>query len=247
MPALINRNQPRGAEIVAELFLTRNFEEPVYEPDGNIPPDFWLPSLNVAIEVRQLEQMNGKKGWNVFTDAMQRNIEKALRDFAQTGENITYWIIPEYNPRQVVPWKKDEQDIRNAIALFLELRKTSSIELPCELDVNQDIHLYIDFGSPTGQLFRINPINSGQEFYQNIATYLEAIQFCINEKSHKIMKNSKKYASWWLCLVDGIEFWHNPDDNEINDTIARISNLEIFEKVIIISGNGERLLASISK
>jgi hypothetical protein len=96
--------------IVEKLLRNIGYTSVVFEPDGNIPPDF-LADDRIAIEVRRLNQNfdtgNGKKGLEEAAIPLWKNIEKLVLSIK--GPTDKSWFVYFRFSRPVKPWKAMEK------------------------------------------------------------------------------------------------------------------------------------------
>lgn len=96
------------SEQLAERYLTSlNLGKVVYEPDGNVPPDFAVGG-SIAVEVRRLNQNHergeGKtQGLEEIDIPLRHRIQKHLREFAPS-RNGECWYVGYGFRRPVESW-----------------------------------------------------------------------------------------------------------------------------------------------
>jgi hypothetical protein len=230
-------------EITTDKYLKKNYgENVVYEPDGNIPPDF-LVNSKYAVEVRRLNQQffnnNHTVGLEKLSFPLNNALEEVLTSYDSQYSGKSYWVSIYYErPITNIPQVKSE--MRIALNDFLQ----SDWTLPCTIRVNKNIELWIDSASLSGEhLFRIASEGDDDIGGEVISVYVQNIRYCIADKSVKISRYKSRYKEWWLYLVDYMEL--GLDQEDIQTVISTVSNLEEFSKVVIINYTGELLLLEV--
>jgi hypothetical protein len=111
-----------GSEKSALVYLSSLGQSPiVYEPDGNIPPDF-LVNGRIAVEVRRLNYNRAtKSGETRGLEEIQFALRNCMKEvFASLGppKADKSWFVCYQFSRPVPPLAKLKRDVRNALAAF---------------------------------------------------------------------------------------------------------------------------------
>jgi len=228
-------------EKVAKKYLEQqNLGVVVFEPDGNIAPDFAL-SKNIAIEVRRLnrslfigeDEVISEEEIYIKFSAMLNDVAK---NFDATYDNKTFFIgIEHITPFK--PKKSIKKHLEDKLTDFLNSYRGN---LPFRLKINKDIELII---------FELQPI-AGRVFVP-IATmhlpapvivdlYNENIKNYIAEKSRKIQRYKYKYSEWWWLLVDMAKW--DLDLYELGKIKSSIIDLGLFDSVVVIDHEANLIL-----
>lgn len=97
------------SEELAERYLTSlDLGEVVYEPDGNVPPDFAIAGT-IAVEVRRLNQnheleIGRTQGLEEVDIPLRRKMQKYLWSFAPSREGESWYVGYNFK-RPLEPWK----------------------------------------------------------------------------------------------------------------------------------------------
>jgi hypothetical protein len=87
----------RQEQIVKEYLESKGYTDIVYEPDGNIPPDF-LVDNKIAIEVRRLNQNfvaeGESKGLEEVEIPLYHTIVKIVSEFDDRFIDRSYFVFP---------------------------------------------------------------------------------------------------------------------------------------------------------
>lgn len=218
-------------KIVADYLAHLGYTNVVYEPDGNIPPDF-LVNGNIAIEVRRLNQ-------NHFEDSHARGLEEVaiplwmrIKELAASlgapTENESWFVFFRF-ARPIESWKTLGPKLRKAFETFVAspikqkgtIFNTSRFELDVFRSSNPHATMFIMGGCSDEE--------SGGWLLSEMETN---ISHCASEKSGKIEKVRSKYEHWWLALVDHIS--HGLDDFDREMFRDQVSISHDWEKIILI-------------
>jgi hypothetical protein len=221
-----------ASEAVAEKLLNHlGFQSVVYEPDGNVPPDF-LADGRIAVEVRRLNQNhdsgNGLRGLEETSIPLWQKIEKLGRSFGSAkGES---WFLCFSFSRPVKPWKELEPELRAALVAFMAQpnRKSGLVfaDDSFELDV-------LRASQPLERYFLVGGSSDHQSGGFLVAQMLENIAHCAAEKLQKIANFRCNYSEWWLVLIDHIGLGLSGSDKQL--LLAHAKRPAGWDKIILVS------------
>jgi hypothetical protein len=221
-------------------------ENVVWEPDGNVPPDFLVDSV-IAVEARRLNQNYSDRGKSEGLEEVSIPIREmfngVLKSFDSFYQGNTYWVYIRFERPLITNMRQAKKDMEVALRSLLTYRVS---EFPHKLTVSAKIKFTIFPSQPIdGRVFR--PAIGLDEDADGlvIPTYIGNLRHCIIKKSSKVANYLPKYRVWWLYLVDHIGW--GLDVRETKDLVSSISDIGNFDGVFIISNNGETLLASKSR
>lgn len=221
-----------AAEQCVERFLKwKGYTNVVFEPDGNIPPDF-LINGKVAVEVRRLIQYESTTGVpksvSESSIPLDKNLKKLLSDLGPPTKQQSWFVYVRFS-RPVESWNKLEPRIRSWLEAFR--------------DGPQMVGTSNDFGNGfTMKVFRalkhqslfVLAGYSDQDSGGWITAQLdESLKIVIPEKSAKITKYRLKYAEWWLVLTDHIGT--GLDAEERAKFKDKFSLLHDWDKIILVN------------
>jgi hypothetical protein len=195
------------SETLAKEYLCHlGFEDIIYEPDGNIPPDF-LVNKRIAVEVRQLNQ-------NEITDSEYRGLEelaiplsmrvrKLLASLgpADSGDS---WFVCYTFKRPFLPWDQLQAVLRKELKAFRETRPAQS---RTKIRIND--HFQLDLIRATDahpSLYVFGGYSDHDSGGWVLSETQKNLRICIKEKTQKIARFRKKYQEWWLILIDLIGY-----------------------------------------
>jgi hypothetical protein len=217
-------------EIAKEHLLFRSFSEIVYEPDGNIPPDF-LVEGRIACEVRRLNQNDFSAAPHMGLENSEISLTKHLaRILASYGtSNVTRFL--DVNFRRPLPKLPVlEKEARN----FLD--KVAIGALPegtiCTVGLNVEL-TYLCSIVDSGQTFELNDVNDPDWGGWILEVFDKNLRLCIDEKTRKIASYRSKYPEWWLILIDRVTYGLSDHNWSQFRQSARIDH--DWDKVIIVN------------
>ncbi len=222
-------------EKLADDYLKNIYNNVLFEPDGNIPPDF-LINNDIAVEVRRLNQhkiISGKyqpldnKSLSIF-----HSIEKAIESIKSENNNCYIVSIDFEQPIDIRFIKKE---IINRLKQFLG----NPVPLPCKIEINDSFSFEIYPAEPkyssTFILGAMNDLDNGGFI---LSLLIKNINICIDEKTEKIQRYRNKYRIWWLILIDTIGY--GSYKSEINSIKSKLVIDPVWSKIIILNTlNGE--------
>jgi hypothetical protein len=204
----------------------------IFEPDGNIPPDFSVGS-STGVEVRRLNQNyfgeDDPKGLEELSIPLWRILEKEASKFNNQFAGKSYWIFAHYRRPPKQSGGETAKSVRDSLVDFL--RRGGKV--PDELAVNDHLKLMVYPSSPVqGRVFRLGGGMDRDSGGWLIPMYADNISYCIREKSLKIAPYKDRYATWWLLVVDFLGWGIN--DSEESELRSMIPGLGQFDRVILI-------------
>lgn len=219
---------------VYEYLLSLNIGQVVYEPDGNIPPDF-LIGKNIAIEARRLNQNyrsadGSSKGLEDESIPLWQKIEKLLQSYGP-ATNGQCWFVGIDFSRPIGSWKQLESKIRNKLNSFIQ---NPSIDIQ-SFQISDNFELdFIPSSVDYGYCFMMGASSDNDSGGLILGLLEENLQLCIVQKELKIAPYKNRYSNWWLVMTDHISFSLNDDDRILfnNEIAPRIKHT--FEKIILL-------------
>lgn len=217
--------------IVEKLLKHRGFQNVVYEPDGNVPPDF-LADGRVAVEVRRLNQNhdsgNGKRGLEEISIPLWQKVEKLGGSFgSSTGES---WFLFFRFSRPIKPWKVQEPKLRAALVAFLAQPARNSGRVYTDDNFELDV---IRTPQPLEHVFHMGGSSDHQSGGFIVAEMLENITHCASEKLKKIANFRNNYPEWWLVLTDHIGL--GLDDHDKQQLLGHAKRPAGWDKIVVVS------------
>jgi len=227
--------------IAKQYLLGLGLGQVVFEPDGNIPPDFSI-GKTIGVEVRRLNQQyfgdSDSTGLEQLTFSLWDLIEKELSKFDSKYNGNTYFIGIEYFRPYTKTAKETVKSIREELNKFL----LSGNAPPADLPINSNLIFSLFLASPIpGRTFVIEGGLDHDSGGAILPMYIDNINYCIEQKSKKINPYLNKYKDWWLLLVDVMGWGMNIKDSAF--VKSNINSLGNFNRMVIIRyGDGQFLL-----
>lgn len=217
--------------LVHQHLVQLGFKDIIYEPDGNVPPDF-LVNGTIAIEVRRLNQNHfdgvTTKGLEEVAIPLWNKIENLVKRVENPLTNESWFVFFRFG-RPVEPWKTLEPKILSALRTFINspVRERGTILRECsfEIDVFRASKLY-------PSMFLMGGYSDDDSGGWVLAEMRKNILYCASEKSRKIARVRGTYPQWWLMLVDHIGHGLNDFDREMFRNQVSIEH--DWDKIVII-------------
>lgn len=214
--------------------------EVVFEPNGNIPPDFSLAG-RIAIEVRRLNQhsfRNGEiRGLEETSIPLFGLLPSALSEFDSLYEGHSYWVSIRFR-RPIGKSSFVKKAITKALSAFLK----EPLQLPCDLRVTENIYFHL-FSSQAveGKVFRFASGTDRESGGFVLSEFTKNFKHCVEEKAQKVKNYRDRYSLWWLVLVDHIA--HGFEEAAKDEVKSMIGPITPWDKVVVLDSiSGNRML-----
>lgn len=224
----------KSEALAREYLVSRGLGEVVFEPDGNVPPDFAVGG-RIAVEVRRLNQNHVSaagfsEGLEEQDIPLRQRLEKYLSAFApsQSGE---CWYVGYGFRRPLEPWSTLKPLLDRALRSFAD----SATRARSKVEITK--HFEIDFmmaGVDHGSLFVLGVSMDEDSGGWVMAEVERNLRLCIAEKEAKIAPYRSRYPSWWLVLDDHIDFGMDPEDHDRFRTEVMPRIAHSFERIVLL-------------
>ena len=220
---------PTEKHVYAHL-VYRGYSDIVYEPDGNIAPDFLL-NKRVAVEARRLNQnkFNGFEHMGLEETAipLAMRMNKLLASYGPAQDGESWYVF--YRFARPIEWDSIESELRQVLLEFKQSSSRSKSTLMSSGTIEVDV-----FRAPRPLAsFYVLGGSSDQDSGGWLLEKLEEnIIYCAKEKWQKISNVKSRYPVWWLALVDHIGF--SLDDFERELFIEKVSIDHDWDKILVI-------------
>ena len=225
-------------KLVEDHLKHRSYVDVVYEPDGNIPPDF-LVDGHIAVEVRRLNQNHfagaAAKGLEEIAIPLWKRVKALLASMGPSINNESWFVHFRFN-RPVEPWKSLEPKLRNGLTSFM----ASSSQARCVVATGQgfDLEVFCRTSTPHPAMFVMAGCSDRESGGWLLAEMETNIRHCASEKARKIAKVQSKYPQWWLALVDHIGYSLDNFDREMFRDQVSIEHT--WDRIILIDPRDHR-------
>jgi len=199
--------EPNFDEKLAKTYLSQlGYSSIVYEPDGNIPPDF-LVDGKIAVEVRRLNQnstsQNGViKGLEEQTIPLWHKLENLLSSYG-VPQNGKSWFVGVRFRRPIESWNK----LMPKIQKLLEDIKNQELDKMVTYEISENFTIKFNpVPEPLDNMF-LMAVSTDMDAGGFILSKMEInLKLIVAEKSKKIEKFKSKYDEWWLILTNYIGY-----------------------------------------
>jgi hypothetical protein len=226
----------------ANFLAQRGYKNVVYEPDGNVPPDFLVVGY-LAVEVRRLNQNfdfgTRVEGLEQASIPLWKKIQALAASLGPPKHGVSWFVFYSFT-RPLEPWKLLKPKIRDALLTFMNdpaVREQSwKLSSGFELEVFRATKLFPTFFVMAGH---VDDDAGGWV----IPELLKNLAFCIGEKSKKIEKFKSRYPAWWLVLVDHVYFGREAYNHA--QVRKNVQEIGAWNKVVVINAESSNLVFEI--
>ena len=215
--------------------------------DPNAPPDIYIiPSIGV--EVTQLNQHFFGSGKPEGLGNLDHPLNEAFRDELESLNSKcistrSYSVYLQYKRPRGDSMHQIRKDVKQALIDFLD---SGISNLPYHKPINSEIMLSVyETRSTDGRVFVQAGSYDDDVGGAEISVYADNLRYLIAKKSDKIRGHLHEYNEWWLYLVDRIGF--SLDTDAISQIIKLVGNTGTFDKLVLLSTDGQNVMATMSK
>jgi hypothetical protein len=222
------------SEKLARAYLCHlGFDDIVYEPDGNVPPDF-LVGGEVAVEVRRLNQNeltnSGPRGLEETRIPFQMKLRKLLMELGPSRSGASWFVhytLTRPLPEPHIFFSKLRQ-------LLEEFKENEQKQMPCRIIADDNIEVDLRRAGDTYATFFLlgGGIDEDTDGWV-LAETERNLRICIDEKTWKVKPFRHKYPQWWLILVDRIGYGVDECDRELFSQHLKMKH--DWDKVLLIN------------
>lgn len=178
----------------------------IYQPDGNVPPDF-LVDGRIAVEVRRLNEnelteSGGFRGLETDRIATERKFRGLLREIgpAKSGSS---WFAGCKLKRPIPRWKHIDNELRRQLEEFRDNEDRQKLSV---LNIAEGFEVEVihkaSSNHPTCFVFAgCDDRDMGGVVFGDTQWNL---RLCVDDKLRRIARVRNKYPEWWLVFVDYI-------------------------------------------
>jgi hypothetical protein len=204
------------SEKIASSYLANlGFESIVFEPDGNVPPDF-LADARIAVEVRRLNQneltQSGFRSLEEVAIPLQMKIGKLLASLGPANQRAS-WFVHYSLKRPLLPWDQLAFKLQQCLE---EFRDDPRDEKPTSITIDDCLEVkLLRAGDPHSTFFVSGGYHDDDSGGWVLAETQRNLRLCIEEKTRKIAPFRHKYREWWLVLIDRIGYGVSDCDRDL--------------------------------
>jgi len=229
------------SERLADQYLrSLNLGAVVYEPDGNVPPDFSV-AARIGVEVRRLNQNfefvdGSREGLEQLSIPLWQRFKRFLPTIgpSQLGE---CWYVGLDFRRPLVEWRVLRPLIESRLRTFMLQPERA----PITIDICSNLALDLfRAGKDHGSFFVLGASSDDDAGGWVMGEVERNLRLCIAEKERKIRPYRTKYSAWWLVLADHIDYGMDPADRITfrREVMPRLQHS--FDKIILIDPRDHR-------
>lgn len=191
------------SEALAKQYLeTLDLGPIVYEPDGNVPPDFALKG-GIAVEVRRLNQNHGAldryEGLEQVEAVLYRFAQRLLPLFGSAPDGKGWWVFFRFF--RPLDLKKVKLELPNILKNFCAAPVPEGVNIEITQGFRIDIR---PAGIHVENLLMLGGYSDHDAGGFVAAEIIRNLNICIAEKVKKIIPHHNRYRQWWLVLPDHI-------------------------------------------
>lgn len=224
----------RTEKLVEGFLQSLGLSDIVYEPDGNVPPDFLIGGT-IAVEARRLNQLHtdvsGKVvGLEQADVPLWRTMTKVVHGFECANRPPTTYGIFYHFGRPIPPQTVVTKDVTSELEAFIAGDRVTpfKVSLPCGIQ----LHIF-DWKMDKGTAFRIAGSLDQQSGGYVVGNLQAALQFAILEKEAKVAPYRAGYKDWWLVLIDFVSW--GTDENDRRQLFSGWGVQHDFDKVFVVN------------
>jgi hypothetical protein len=221
----------RSETLARDHLVFRGYPNPVYEADGNVPPDFLLDG-RIAVEVRRLNENEPgvltPKGLEETEIPLLMGLQKLCRSFGPAQEAA--WWLALWFQRPIPPWSK----LTGAASRFLNSVKSGASQGRVARHIHDNVELEaIPRAGEGGDVFHVAVISDEDSGGWVLELLERNLRLCIDEKTAKVQSRRSRYPVWWLVLVDHVAYGLSEYDRAQFRTHVNISHS--WDSVIVLN------------
>ena len=227
----------RTEQLVAEYLSHQGIQSVVYEPDGNMPPDFVIDG-RIAVEVRRLNQNEeteaGPRGLEEIRIPLSQRIERFVETLGPLGSGES-WFVSHTIRRPVPPWKRIETFLRERLTVFSG--QASRRETEYVLDRGFRVRLF-RASKPHPTFFLLGGSSDRDSGGFVLAEMVRNIRICVEDKVAKVAELRSRYPEWWLVLVDHIGYGLSSADQDELRALVELS--AGWDRIVLVNPDNTR-------
>lgn len=219
----------RTEELAHRYLQHRELGEIIYEPDGNVPPDFVVDG-RIAVEVRRLDQLEpgGHRGVDETGRPFADRVRSMLASYGQGSE--AHWLALRFRR----PTPRQRSAISQAVDAFIAAILDGEVGIGAAHPVGHGAELvYLHRNAAIGDRFRVGAVLDYDSGGFLIPQFRRSLEHCVTEKSRKTAAFRPNYPEWWLLLVDELSYGLSVRDR--NDFFALEPLQNDWDRIIVVN------------
>ncbi len=206
----------------------------VYEPDGNVPPDFSLAG-SIGVEVRRLNQSHQRpdgstEGLEELAIPLWQRLKKLLPSISPSIEGESWFVWMDFR-RPIGQWKSLQMKIQRELFAFMSQANRTQ----CTIAIADNFQIDLLRASKDhGSFFLLGASSDDDSGGWVLAEVEQNLRRCIAEKELKIAPYRSRYKEWWLVLPDYIDYGMDPEDRETFKAEFAPNLRHAFDKIVLL-------------
>jgi len=216
---------------VYQYLTSQGFASVIYEPDGNVPPDF-LVDGRIAVEVRRLNQHedtgNGPRGLEHVQARVVAVLRGVCASIGPAASGVTWFLICQFR-RPLPRWRELRRALQSKLGSFVDTQETNSAWI--EIVPRFRIQLW---RSPEKQpnRFVVGALSDHDWGGFVLSEMRRNLLIVMDEKRRKVARVRSKYDVWWLVLANHIDC--SLSARERQELRAMVSVDDPWERVVLV-------------
>lgn len=224
-------------EAVAVFLSHSGYGDLVFEPDGNVPPDF-LVGGRIAVEVRRLNQNeeteNGYRGLEEVRIPLREAVARLLPTLGPSIAGESWYVVYRFWRPLPSPGEL-KKGLQAKLATFL----ADPANGEKEFTVGQRFRVeLLEAGRPYSDFFVLGGFTDRDSGGFVLSEMSRNIRICVQEKTGKVAAVRSRYPEWWLCLDDHIGYGLGEEDRAQLRTLLRLEHN--WDKIIVVNPEDPR-------
>jgi hypothetical protein len=227
-------------QLVDQYLRSLGLGEVIYEPDGNVPPDFCVGG-RIAVEVRRLNQNyefpdGSRQGLEQLSIPLWQRFKTYLPSLGPSLNGECWYVCLDFR-RPLEEWKTLRPLIDSQLRTFMALpmRAQASVQITPNLSLD-----FLRAAKDHGSFFLLGASSDDDSGGWVMSEVERNLRLCIAEKEAKIEAYRSRYPEWWLVLPDHIDYSMDAEDRETfrTEVMPRIPHR--FAKIVLIDPRDHR-------
>ena len=223
----------RTERAIFDYLTHQGFTNIIYEPDGQVPPDFSIDG-QIAVEARRLDQnvksVPGARSLEHDARPLLDLIRKTLASIGPPTAGVSWFVCYRFR-RPLPPWKQLRRTLRDRLRDCVR-RGVQDRE---ELEIAPGLSLtFYRAGTVLPTLLVLGASTDHDSGGFVVGEIARNLRICIDDKTRKIAPFRQRYPAWWLTVVDRIGF-ADLTESDLSGLRRVIQVPDPWQRIILVS------------